>query len=80
MLYSFDMSNVKFGGDVYELYCADVEPVIDIIFIHGLMGGLFKTWRQKDDAAVPAGERTYCWPKVCSLLRCDYFYELNKFL
>uniref|UniRef100_A0A914USU7 GPI inositol-deacylase n=7 Tax=Ecdysozoa TaxID=1206794 RepID=A0A914USU7_9BILA len=63
MLHSFGMNNVKFGSDVYELYCADTEPAMDILFIHGLMGGVFKTWRQKDSAVVPESERTFCWPK-----------------
>lgn len=43
----------------------------DVLFIHGLLGAAFKTWRQKDRDLkledVSAGDRELyaeCWPKV----------------
>uniref|UniRef100_A0A915KLC3 FAM193 C-terminal domain-containing protein n=1 Tax=Romanomermis culicivorax TaxID=13658 RepID=A0A915KLC3_ROMCU len=45
------------------------QPMLDVIFIHGLRGGLFYTWRQKDapkNATVnekSSPQRTPCWPK-----------------
>jgi hypothetical protein len=40
----------------------------DIIFVHGLLGGAVRTWRQKDlpptQDASKLPPRTDCWPKV----------------
>ena len=48
----------------------------DVVFIHGLRGGPFKTWRQQDRKAADSGNEsdgtesvrkgtyTFCWPKV----------------
>lgn len=56
---------------------ASAEPAIDVVFIHGLMGGAYKTWRMTDDktSAIKAGgvvedlreedrprEGDGCWP------------------
>ncbi|KAL8613066.1 hypothetical protein ACOMHN_008835 [Nucella lapillus] len=38
----------------------------DMVFVHGLLGGGVKTWRQEDaayQAAGPESNRTDCWPK-----------------
>ncbi|XP_062600603.1 TBC1 domain family member 2B-like, partial [Saccostrea cucullata] len=52
------------------------DPVMaDVVFVHGLLGGPFKTWRQQDrkmpdkdnvaegPASVRKGTYTFCWPK-----------------
>lgn len=48
------------------------QPIrADILFVHGLLGAAFKTWRQQDidrrlDEKTSEGEEDYsqCWPKV----------------
>ena len=63
---------------VSSFSCSD--PIhADIIFIHGIMGGPFKTWRQQDkknvghtDGSDHTGRSTTtCWPKV---RRKEMFY------
>lgn len=48
------------------------QPVkADVLFIHGILGAAFKTWRQKDritseekDETGGIDNYTECWPKV----------------
>lgn len=48
------------------------QPVkADVLFIHGILGAAFKTWRQKDritseekDEREGTDNYTECWPKV----------------
>ena len=46
----------------------DEEISADIVFIHGLQGGPFKTWRQRDSVDVEDGKnglkQIKFWPKV----------------
>ena len=50
------------------------QPIkADVLFIHGLMGAAFKTWRQQDservlleNSLVDEDRYTTCWPKVRS--------------
>lgn len=50
------------------------QPIkADVLFIHGLMGAAFKTWRQHDsqralteNVVVDEDRYTTCWPKVRS--------------
>lgn len=49
-------------------------PVIDVVFVHGLMGGPYRTWRIADDKTSTtnalvekidedAGKEGTCWPE-----------------
>lgn len=48
------------------------QPIkADVLFIHGILGAAFKTWRQKDPSTVEEEKEaeskddyTECWPKV----------------
>ncbi|VDM42858.1 unnamed protein product [Toxocara canis] len=64
---------VRLETDVYQLYRSEEEPAIDIIFVHGLRGGVFRTWRAKDDSQ--NFPRTQCWPR--SWLPCDVNFPIR---
>uniref|UniRef100_A0A3P9AAJ5 Protein SERAC1 n=1 Tax=Esox lucius TaxID=8010 RepID=A0A3P9AAJ5_ESOLU len=63
----------KYQDGVYVLHpqCRTSQPIkADVLFIHGLLGAAFKTWRQKDCdlaenemAAGASEDYTQCWPK-----------------
>ncbi|OBS58055.1 hypothetical protein A6R68_10812 [Neotoma lepida] len=85
----------KYQDGVYVLHpqCRTSQPIkADVLFIHGLMGAAFKTWRQKDservlteNALVDEDRYTTCWPKTwlakdCPALRIisvEYDTSLN---
>ena len=52
-----DEDNEKYSQRLYPLYPlhrVSFKKKLDIIFIHGLLGGVFVTWRQRDiDKSVP---------------------------
>ncbi|NXC40116.1 SRAC1 protein, partial [Penelope pileata] len=64
----------KYPDGVYVLHpqYRSSQPIrADILFVHGLMGAAFKTWRQQDmdqplDKKASEGEEEYsqCWPKT----------------
>ncbi|XP_063126740.1 protein SERAC1 isoform X2 [Rattus norvegicus] len=64
----------KYQDGVYVLHpqCRTSQPIkADVLFIHGLMGAAFKTWRQHDsqralteNALVDEDSYTTCWPKT----------------
>nr|KAF6463078.1 serine active site containing 1 [Molossus molossus] len=64
----------KYQDGVYVLHpqCRTSQPIkADVLFIHGLMGAAFKTWRQQDSDQVltekVSGDETRyttCWPKT----------------
>lgn len=45
----------------------------DVIFVHGLRGGPFMTWRQQEKKAAKK-DGTDCWPKVFACKLCDVTY------
>ncbi|XP_030802128.1 protein SERAC1 isoform X3 [Camarhynchus parvulus] len=69
-----DVGKEKYADGVYVLHpqYRSSQPVrADILFIHGLLGAAFKTWRQQDidrhlDRKASEGEEEYtqCWPKT----------------
>ncbi|XP_062042967.1 protein SERAC1 isoform X1 [Lepus europaeus] len=64
----------KYQDGVYVLHpqCRTSQPIkADVLFIHGLMGAAFKTWRQQDSERAVTEEAlededryTTCWPKT----------------
>lgn len=54
-----DPNNFLYPNKIYPLYPTQRilrKPELDIVFIHGLLGGVFVTWRQKDrDEKSPYG-------------------------
>ncbi|KAI3364275.1 hypothetical protein L3Q82_011079, partial [Scortum barcoo] len=63
----------KYQDGVYILHpqTRDNQPIkADVLFIHGILGAAFKTWRQKDRStleeekeAQSSDDYTECWPK-----------------
>jgi hypothetical protein len=46
-----DTPEIKFSSHLHLLYPTirrSDSPNLDVIFIHGLLGGVFITWRQRD--------------------------------
>ncbi|XP_028997145.1 protein SERAC1 [Betta splendens] len=67
-----EMVEEKYQDGIYILHpqTRDNQPIkADVLFIHGILGAAFKTWRQKDrnmleekeDESIT--EYTECWPK-----------------
>ncbi|KAM9234810.1 protein SERAC1 isoform 1-T1 [Dugong dugon] len=64
----------KYQDGVYVLHpqCRTSQPIkADVLFIHGLMGAAFRTWRQQDldevlmeKASEDEDRYTTCWPKT----------------
>jgi hypothetical protein len=63
MLFSFGASNYQLPSLVYELHRPDPdkEPLLDVVFIHGFRGSLFRTWRQRDNSEC---QTIRFWPRV----------------
>ncbi|KAL0967791.1 hypothetical protein UPYG_G00256990 [Umbra pygmaea] len=69
----------KYQDGVYVLHpqCRTSQPIkADVLFIHGLLGAAFKTWRQKDceltvkEKAGAPEDYTQCWPKSWLAVDC----------
>uniref|UniRef100_A0A0X3PL00 Protein SERAC1 n=1 Tax=Schistocephalus solidus TaxID=70667 RepID=A0A0X3PL00_SCHSO len=70
---------VIFGPDIFKLDlrdCSSPPAAVDVIFINGMLGSVFHTWRQHDlaggESELPAstvsaplaGEKVKCWPRA----------------
>ncbi|OCT79996.1 protein SERAC1 [Xenopus laevis] len=67
-----DTVNEKYHDGIYVLHPQhrNSQPIrADVLFIHGLLGAAFKTWRQQDrdepldESAAQEDDYTECWPK-----------------
>ncbi|XP_032881532.1 protein SERAC1 isoform X2 [Amblyraja radiata] len=70
-----DTMEEKYEDGVYILhpqYRTNQPIKADVLFIHGLLGAAFKTWRQKDcsDMEDKNGDYTECWPKAWLAADC----------
>ncbi|KAJ8270590.1 hypothetical protein GJAV_G00116830 [Gymnothorax javanicus] len=80
-----DAVHEKYQDGVYILHphCRTSLPVkADILFVHGLLGAAFKTWRQKDlteeeKAAGGTDDYTECWPKSWLAEDCPHLRILS---
>uniref|UniRef100_A0A4W5KU53 Protein SERAC1 n=1 Tax=Hucho hucho TaxID=62062 RepID=A0A4W5KU53_9TELE len=76
----------KYQDGVYVLHpqCRTSQPIkADVLFVHGLLGAAFKTWRQKDcepteeKAAGASEDYTECWPKSWLAADCPNLRVLS---
>uniref|UniRef100_H2YVV1 Protein SERAC1 n=1 Tax=Ciona savignyi TaxID=51511 RepID=H2YVV1_CIOSA len=85
-----DSMKEKFSDGVYVLYPkhrSKLKPEADIVFIHGLMGGAFYSWRQQDGAS-GSENATDCWPEEwlprdlpgCRVMCVEYDTNLSDWM
>ncbi|KAK0131300.1 Protein SERAC1 [Merluccius polli] len=75
----------KYQDGVYVLHpqTRSDQPIkADVLFVHGLLGAAFKTWRQKDcdgskDEAGSREDYTECWPKSWLAADCPNLRVLS---
>uniref|UniRef100_A0A674A1I5 Protein SERAC1 n=1 Tax=Salmo trutta TaxID=8032 RepID=A0A674A1I5_SALTR len=82
-----DTVKEKYQDGVYVLHpqCRTSQPIkADVLFVHGLLGAAFKTWRQKDcdpteeeKAAGASEDYTECWPKSWLAADCPNLRVLS---
>ncbi|CAK8689305.1 protein SERAC1-like isoform X2 [Clavelina lepadiformis] len=81
----------NFEDGVYVLYPrhrSKLKPEADIIFVHGLMGGAFYSWRQQDGVSGTDKNRTDCWPEDwlpidlpgCRVMCVEYDTNLSEWM
>ncbi|XP_061100132.1 protein SERAC1 [Conger conger] len=80
-----DAVQEKYQDGVYILHpqCRTSQPIkADVLFVHGLLGAAFKTWRQQDlteeeKAAGTRDDYTECWPKSWLAADCPHLRILS---
>ncbi|KAM4771664.1 protein SERAC1 [Rhinophrynus dorsalis] len=74
-----DTVNEQYPDGVYILHpqCRTSQSIkADVLFVHGLLGAAFKTWRQQDrdesldERSVQEEDYTECWPKAWLATDC----------
>ncbi|XP_069788295.1 protein SERAC1 isoform X2 [Narcine bancroftii] len=70
-----DTVEEKYEDGVYILHpqYRTSQPIkADVLFVHGLLGAAFKTWRQKDHSEIEDKNADYmeCWPKTWLAADC----------
>lgn len=48
---------------IHPRHRTENDPAVDIVLIHGLLGGAFHTWRQQEIDSVAVADYTSCWPE-----------------
>ena len=87
ILFNLDNDKYLLSDNIFLLYPNFKKKEVyhyDVVFIHGLMGSVFKTWRQSDKNAGNS-DYTKCWPqtwlsqdiKWLRLLAIDYQTQLT---
>ncbi|CAH2251538.1 SERAC1 [Pelobates cultripes] len=74
-----DSAHEKYPDGVYVLHpqYRTSQPIkADVLFVHGLLGAAFKTWRQQDrdeplgESSTQHDDYTDCWPKAWLAADC----------
>ncbi|XP_066591524.1 protein SERAC1 isoform X2 [Prorops nasuta] len=80
----YESEDIKYPKRIYLLYPLHktcIVPKADIVFLHGLLGGAFITWRQRDPQAPELGSndhKKYYEDDVLSDLAGEYPQEFMK--
>ena len=61
-LVTFPIDFLPVSGNLPE-FPDSCRPEVDLVFVHGLRGSPFRTWRSRTDEIVE-GKQTDCWPRV----------------
>ena len=51
------------GRSNFQNISNSCRPEVDLVFVHGLRGSPFRTWRSRTKGTVE-GRHTDCWPRV----------------
>ncbi|XP_015784945.1 protein SERAC1 [Tetranychus urticae] len=64
ILHNLDNDKIVLGNHLYLLHptYSDKDYDYDVVFFHGLMGGVYRTWRQYSGSWTE-GNQTRCWPQ-----------------
>ena len=58
------ISHLTSVNENFSFLHASSQIEADVIFVHGLRGGPFMTWRQQEEKTSADKNGTECWPKV----------------
>jgi len=75
-----DAVDGRFADGLFQLYPRYRDQpqdfVADVIFVHGMLGGAFRTWRQRDNIV---SNRTDCWPEVSVQIPAEKYFLLDLY-